>query len=159
MKIHITSTPETNKSLIQEVIEVLKQSKGEFFEFVGLDPMEEEDLNILDPNLVNQNLDSYELSLDEILSICSKYKSINKIHTDDFLVVLTGMKIKEEWFSAFRKRAVFVDVNNWESLINNDRKYGISHQIFENIFQSLIGLEIEGDLDPLIHKDLSLIHI
>lgn len=153
MKIHITSTPETNKSLIQEVIEVLKQSKGEFFEFVGLDPMEEEDLNILDTNLVNQNLDSYELSLDEILSICSKYKSINKIHTDDFLVVLTGMKIKEEWFSAFRKRAIFVDVNNWESLINNDKKYGISHQIFENIFQSLIGLEIEGDLDPLIHKD------
>lgn len=153
MKIYITSTPETNKSLIEEVIDVLKQSSGEFFEFIAEDPIDEEQIGIYNSDLINQNLNTCEISLDEILSICSKYKVMNKIDQDDFVVVLTGIKIKEEWFSAFRNRAIFVDVNNWETLINNDRKYGISHQIFENIFQSLIDLQIEGSLDPLIHID------
>lgn len=153
MKIHITSTPETNKSLIEEVIDVLKQSSGEFFEFIAEDPIDEEQIGIYNSDLINQNLNTCEISLDEILSICSKYKVMNKIDQDDFVVVLTGIKIKEEWFSAFRNRAIFVDINNWETLINNDRKYGISHQIFENIFQSLIDLQIEGSLDPLIHID------
>lgn len=153
MKIYITSTPETNKSLIEEVIDVLKQSSGEFFEFIAEDPINVKQIGIYNNDLINQNLNTCEISLDEILSICSDYKEMNKIDQDDFVVVLTGIKIKEEWFSAFRNRAIFVDVNNWETLINNDRKYGISHQIFENIFQSLIDLQIEGSLDPLIHID------
>jgi hypothetical protein len=153
MKIHITSTPETNKSLIEEVIDVLKQSSGEFFEFIAEDPMNVKQIGIYNNDLINENLNTYEISLDGILKVCSNYKETNKIDQDDFVVVLTGIKTKEEWFSAFRERAIFVDINDWELFINNDRKYGIAHQIIENIFQSLIGLQIEGDLDPLIHKD------
>jgi hypothetical protein len=153
MKIHITSTPETNKSLIEEVIDVLKQSSGDFFKFIAEDPMNVKQIGIYNNDLINENLNTYEISLDGILKVCSNYKETNKIDQDDFVVVLTGIKTKEEWFSAFRERAIFVDVNDWELFINNDRKYGIAHQIFENIFQSLIDLQIEGNLDPLIHKD------
>ena len=96
MKIYITSTPETNKSLIEEVIDVLKQSSGEFFEFIAEDPIDEEQIGIYNSDLINQNLNTCEISLDEILSICSKYKVMNKIDQDDFVVVLTGIKIKEE---------------------------------------------------------------
>jgi hypothetical protein len=153
MKVYITSTPDVEKSLIENVINVLNQTNGDTFQFIANEPITMGKISIYNKGLNENNIITSELSLDEMLDLCSSYKTMNELSDDDFAVILTGIKIKEEWFSAFRKRAIFVDVNNWETLINNDRKYGISHQIFENIFQSLIDLQIEGNLDPLIHKD------
>lgn len=152
MNIHVSGTSDVDQSLIVDVVEILRHTDGSVFDFLPREPISPQIQGLLNPSLKEINKTSF-IGFSEMLDLCENSKVIEKIPEEDFYVLLTGLKVSGNWFSAFRKKVVFVDIHNWELFIDGDEKYGIAHQIIENVFQSLIDLKIENGIDPLIHKD------
>lgn len=151
MKVYITSTPEFSKENINSVVEILKQVPGEL-EFTGGEPLRIDD--IIQINQKFENPDRIgSLTFDELYSLSRLYRVGKPIHRDDFVVLLTTIPNNKEWFSAFSGKNIFVDVNDWDYITENDGKYGIAYQVVENIFQSLSGIDIDDvDNEPNIHE-------
>lgn len=165
MKVIITSTPEVDSTLISEVITILQSQKGEL-EFLG---------NIaISFNDITKQLKEYKqcksiediprLTFDDFYSLCTVTRIKNdKINEDDFVIILTSIdnemtknesdESNKDWFSAFSGKDIFIYIRNWNELTFKSVQYAISFQVVENIFQSLISLDIKNwKENPLIHK-------
>ena len=166
MKVIITSTPEVDSTLISEVITILQNQKGEL-EFLGYNAITFEDitLRLNDYEQCNSIEEISRLSFDDFYSLCKDTRSKNKetITKNDFVVVLTSIdnqmrkdeadERNKDWFSAFSGNNIFIYVGNWNKLTFKSAQYAISFQVVENIFQSLINLDIKNwKQNPFIHK-------
>ncbi len=149
MKVYITSTPDFEVSKLKEVVDTLNLTDG-ILEFIQTAPLTSKQLGLVDKSYKTISDDEI-LSFTQLFDICEWHRTNLDIDDDSFLVMITNMNIADEWFSAFRGKNIFVDGKNWNHFTDKDSKYGISHQIIENIFQSLISLRIDGELDELIH--------
>ncbi|WP_163710276.1 hypothetical protein [Mangrovibacterium lignilyticum] len=150
MNIHITCTPEFSTDKLREVVELLAKIPGEM-SFHYLEPFTVEQSLIINDKFANINtLQSLEFEV--FFRYLSAVRLLNRIAQEDFLIVITSIQNCEEWFSAFNKKDVFVHGVEWDLISNVDAKFGIAHQCVENIFQSLIKLDIDNyETEPNIH--------
>ena len=147
MKVFITCTPEFSEEILDNVVETLNQTSG-VIEFIK-SPVRS--FKVFD-SYVNGFRNKTILSSEEFFKVCEQLKMNNPISEDEYFVIISDKPHSSNWFSAFRGKNIFVDGGNWDHFTSKDSKYGISFQIAENLFQSLIDLKIEGELDPLIHQ-------
>lgn len=156
MKVFITSTPEISKKEVDEVFKLLAEVNGPI-KFKQLPSMSYDSID----SMVDRG-DSFEnvrtLSFDGLFEVCKIYRNYytysEGITKEDFCVVLTSIKNEHNWFSAFRGKNIFVDINDWEDYTNKNQKFGIAYQVVENLFQSFLNMKIEiGDVEsePNVH--------
>lgn len=152
MKVYITSTPEFSFELIKEVVLLLNQTPGEL-EFLLGPP-----LTVPQISLANSKLKQIEtiesLSFEDLFSLCNTFRIIKEIPEDEYVVLVTSIKNDKRWFGAFEEKNIFIHGMEWEYYTKRDAKYGISYEVVENIFQSLIGLNIYGvSQEPHFHME------
>ena len=163
MNVHLIKSPEYEVEDYQKVVKLLKSTPGpiqfkstsyEFdkatFRFLQYD------LTDFHPFVYPSKTDKiqYEprrgnpLSWDELFQLCDFYRSTFGVPDQDFVILLTKRKNSLNWFSAFDstgRKNIFVHTAEWkyytdfESL---ESEYPISHQVAENIFQVLMGVDI-----------------
>ncbi len=141
MRVYITSTPEIKEFEIQKVVGLLNKQNG---------PLEFLASEILNQDLVYTSiLNSQTLSFDEIIEISEMYRTRFNIDSESILVTLSSLKLdfsfytNKKWFSYFKGNNIIVRTNDWEEYSENKPYIAISHQIIENIFQSLSGYVFE----------------
>ena len=152
MNVYITSTPELSEDEVREVIDVLNETKCPIiFQFSEILSAE----RVAKSNPKFNDLDSIQLlTFDELFNYCETNRMIFDFSDDAFVVVLTSYENNKEWFSCFNNRNIFVHTSDWDKITNHDSKYCVAHQIVENIFQSLIDLNVNDvENEPNIHKD------
>jgi hypothetical protein len=150
MNIYITATPEINKEMIDSVCNELNIVNGEI-KFIPQNSLNNIQLKQIDSTLFNHDLNA-AASFKSLFKICSIYRLINSISEEDFVVLLTSIRNEDNWFSATEKRNVFIDINDWDKFTGKDPKYGISYQVIENLFQSLIGISHYNSINhPNVH--------
>ena len=150
MKVYISSTPDFEQDKLKDVLDTLNLTDG-ILEFIQTAPLTSKQLGLVDKSYKTISDDEI-LSFTQLFDICEWHRTNLDIDDDSFLVMITNMNIADEWFSAFRGKNIFIDGNNWNHFTKKDSKFGIAYQVIENIFQSLINLNIEGVLDELIHQ-------
>ncbi len=150
MKVYVTSTPEFSGDLVKKVVDILNQTPGEM-EFMLGKPLTGNQFSLTNPKM--KNIDQIKsLTFDELFGLCSTYRTIREVQEESFVVLLTSIKNSKNWFSAFNGRNIFIYGEEWEYYTKRDGKYGISYQVLENIFQSMIDLDINNvDNEPNIH--------
>ena len=156
MKVYLSSTPEVESPEVKEVFDLLTQVVGpiEFKQLPSLSTKEIEAFVEMDDSFENVRL----LSFDGLFNLCTAYRRYyfqsQGISKEDFVVVLTAIPNENKWFSAFRGKNIFIDINDWETYTGKNQKFGIAYQVMENIFQSLLNLNIElgkVESEPNIH--------
>ena len=150
MKVYISSTPDFEQDKLKDVLDTLNLTSG-VLKFIQSSPLTNKQLGLIDNSYKTIKGDEI-LSFNQLFEICEWYRSNLDIDDDSFVVIITNMNIADEWFSAFRGKNIFIDGKNWNHFTKKDSKFGIAYQVIENIFQSLINLNIEGVLDELIHQ-------
>ena len=156
MRVYISSTPEVEFSKVNDVFDLLLQIVGPL-EFKLLPSLSIEEIDsFVDMNEPFEKIRA--LSFNGLFKLCTAYRRFyfqsQGISKDDFVVVLTAIPNEDKWFSAFRGKNIFIDINDWENYTGKNPKYGIAYQVMENIFQSLINLKIdlgEVETEPNVH--------
>ncbi|MHA8097790.1 hypothetical protein VR479_00680 [Aquirufa aurantiipilula] len=156
MKVYVTSTPEVEKNEVDAVVDLLSSVAGPI-KFKQLPSMSYEAINTfveLDESFENIRT----MSFDGLFELCKTYRRYylqsEGITKDDYVVILTSIRNEHKWFSSFRGNDIFVDINDWEDYTGKNPMYGIAYQVLENIFQSLMKLNIqlgEVESEPNVH--------
>ena len=145
MKVFITGTPTVDINLINNVVELLSKVKGPI-SFHELEPLEKENIQLVVRQFDEGGVKTEKLEFDELINISQLYRIKYNIAKDDFIVILTsiqlvhqfGVKTSKNWFSYFRNNNIIVKTVGWERLVDNKMNVAISHQVIENIFQTLL---------------------
>lgn len=150
MKVYITATPDIKSDFINSVIDFLK-SEGDTIDFINLGQMD-----YIKLEYVNKKFKYKEkvknLSFTEFFNLINYFRTLNQLKDDDFLILLTDISNNQEWYSAFNGKNIFINCSEWTSVLGDKLVYGIGYQCIENIFQSLIKLDINKYLsEPNIH--------
>jgi len=150
MRVHITATPEFPIDTVKEVLLILNETSG-VLEFMISEPLEVNQFSSMHKRMSDiAAIDN--LSFEELFALCKTVRLFGKIPDDDFVVLVTSIKNTEDWFSAFDSKNIFIHGVDWEYYTKRDDKYGIAYQVVENIFQTLIELNIDDrKSDPNIH--------
>jgi len=153
MNIYITATPEILPILIDDVCSELNQVKG-VMNFIRANQLTQVQLSKIDKSFENLEQINW-VPFNKLFSICQVYRGVIKdVKDDDFLVLLTSIRNEKNWFSATENKNIFIDVNDWDQFTSKNPKYGISYQVVENIFQSLIGIYHNNAVGhPNVHED------
>lgn len=149
MNVLVTCTPEVSTELLKEVVKVLQATPG-IISFSKGDVLSQKQFSLINEK-IKEDSAGLKFTFDEFFSLTDGYRTLKDIDEQTYVVLLTNIRNNDNWFSAFRKTNLFVDCNNWSYFTDKEPKFGIAHQIIENLFQTLIDLQIEGGLDPLIH--------
>jgi hypothetical protein len=156
MNVYISGTPGVSASTINDTIRFLNKSQGNLT-FIKSEGLSEKQLaRILKTETQIESFDFHQL--DEIADF---YRTFKEIDDSDFIVFLSDYKLDYEkydgekrWFSYFSNRNIVVKTYGWEGYTLNRSYLAISHQIVENIFQSLSGLVIKTRADfDMYHFD------
>ena len=153
MNVYITCTPEFSSDKLDEIVSLLKSVPGEL-EFKKREPLTQTQYRRLNEKFENINQIS-SLSFEEffylIQDIRERIPAID-IDESDFVILISSIKHTGNWFSAFNKKNIFIHGDEWDLVSNVDSKFGIAHQCVENIFQSLIDLDLSNvRAEPNIH--------
>lgn len=150
MNICITSTPEFSPDKLQEVVDLLSGIPGEM-KFIHSKPLTGNQAKKLNTKFENVNcIDN--LSFEELFDYISDHRDIREVNEEDYVVLITSIRNNQNWFSAFNEKNIFVHGEEWDMISDVDSKFGIAHQCIENVFQSLIKLDIDNVLEePNIH--------
>lgn len=153
MNVYITSTPEFSQEKLSEVVTLLQGVPGEI-KFFQPKPFKINQLILIDEMFENIPAIS-SLTFGEFFKLAEIYRdSADIIKDDDFLILITSIRNDQNWFSAFDHRNIFVQGDEWDIISNVDSKFGIAHQCVENIFESLIGVNIYNvPNEPNIHME------
>ena len=154
MNVHITSTPEYSFEELTEIVELLNTVPGKIkFSCNKEHQSTSEILSYVVEKFKSPNsIDSFSFS--ELFKLCDYFRSTKDFSQEDFVVMITSVPNELSWFSAFEKKNIFVNSQDWKYYSDRDSKFGIAYQIVENIFQSLINLNISDvNNEPNIHFD------
>lgn len=151
MRVHITATPEFPIDTVREVALILNETSG-ILEFMISEPLEVRQFSAMHKQMSEiAAIDS--LSFEELFALCDTVRLFRTIPDDEFVVLVTSIKNSEDWFSAFDGKNIFIHGVDWEYYTKKDAKYGIAYQVVENIFQTLIELDIDDPKkEPNIHE-------
>jgi hypothetical protein len=151
MNIYITCSPEYSEDKLDEIVALLSSIHGEL-KFSKGKLLTQNQYKRLNTKLEDINSIS-GLSFDEYFDIVQGYREIREIDDNDFVILISSIRNTRNWFSAFNRRNIFIHGVEWDLYSNVDSKYGIAHQCVENIFQSLIDLDITNThTNPNIHR-------
>ena len=154
MKAIITATPEVSVDRINSVVNILTKIKGPI-SFLSGSIIPESKLGLVTGSFSSKS-DNHTLEFDDFFKVCDTYRFINNTPDDEFVIVLTSIKNEKEWFSSFKNQNIFVYIPIWDELTPNNPDYAVAHQIIENVFQSLIKLNIEDvPNEPNIHLEVN----
>lgn len=149
MNIIVTALPQYPQEELDEVVRLLNTVSGTV-KFVKGETIPAE---ILQLQIKNYSLQK-RLSFVQYWEILNMYRIINKIPTENYVVLISPNKHDENWFSGFNGHNIFVDSNDWQYFSDKDSKYGIAFQIVENIIQSLMKLNLDDIYsEPNIHME------
>lgn len=171
MKVHLIKSPELNPETYQKIVNVVRSVEGGSITFIGTDfEFNREDYYFLRyslyPNhpfqyLSNQEKISFKqglnfpLSWRELFRLCEDYRRRYGIGDDDFVILLTDRKNALNWFSASDgARNIFIHTAEWEHYTTLSIEYPIAHQIAENIFQVLMGVDLVNIPNKYAHSPL-----
>ena len=150
MKVHITPTPEFNLDIVKEVTLILNETSG-ILEFMVGKPLNARKFSTLHKKLADIPAIDF-LTFEELFDFCKSFRTFSDIPDDEYVVMVTSIKNSEDWFSAFDGKNIFIHGVDWKYYTERDDKYGIAYQVVENIFQTLIELDIDDrKKDPNIH--------
>ena len=142
MKVYIIRTPEYDVENYQVVITILQSITG---------PIEFVNTNF---KVATDSGRDIPLSWKDLFGFCNKYRDTFKIDREDFVVLLTDRNNFDNWFSSSDdKRNIFVITSEWEKFTTINREFPIIHQIIENLFKVLMGIDVTKE-SPFIHKIL-----
>ena len=152
MNVYITHTPEFPADKVDEVISLLQGIPGEL-KFVERKQLTKDQYKLLDNRFEDfSGIDV--LSFKEYFNLVDRFRTILESKNDDFVIMITTIQHNLNWFSGFKNKDIFVRGGEWDIISNVDSKFGIAHQCIENIFQSLMGLDILNyKTDPNIHME------
>ena len=169
MNVYIIKTPEYDVYSYREVIRMLNSVPGTInfigttFEFnVNDQYFLEYELYPNHPFQYPDNLTKIKFQLglndprswSELFILCNSFRQRFGIDDEDFVVLLTDRKNATNWFSTSDKlKNIFVVTSEWEEYTTLPREFPIVHQIIENIFQVLMGIDVRGE-SPYIHEIL-----
>jgi hypothetical protein len=151
MNVNITCTPEYSFDELSQIVELLNNVPGEIKFRTNKELVTAEQFSMM--------VDKFEspesiksLSFEELFKLCDCYRKIKNIPKDEFIILITSIPNEKNWFSAFENKYIFVNSEDWKYYSDRDSKFGIAYQIVENIFQSLVNLNIINiDREPNIH--------
>lgn len=152
MDVYITCTPEFSQSKLEEIVALLNSIPGELTFAKGrpLGPTQFKRLN-----LRFEEIDQIQsFTFDEYFDLIQGYRDFrDEIDDCDFVILISSIRNSKNWFSAFKQRNIFIHGDEWDIISAVDSKFGIAYQCVENIFQSLIELDIVNVLSEVnIHK-------
>ncbi len=151
MNVTITCTPEYSQAKLEEIVALLKSIPGElnFSKGRPLGPTQFKRLNKKFEEISQIN----SLSFDEYFDLIDGYREFREeIADNDFVILISSIRNNQNWFSAFKQRNIFIQGDEWDLISAVDSKFGIAYQCVENIFQSLIELDIDNVIsEPNIH--------
>jgi len=151
MDVLVTCTPDVSTELLNEVVEVLQSTPG-IISFSEGDVLSKKQFSLINDKFKDEEI-IIPFSFDELFGLVDGYRDFKEKEIDNqtYVVLLTNIRNNDNWFSAYRGNNIFVDCHNWSYFTDKEPKFSIAHQIVENLFQTLIDLQIDGGLDPLIH--------
>lgn len=151
MKIYITCTPEFSPDKLKEVVLLLKSVPGEL-EFIEGKPLTQAQFKRMNAKFDNIS-QILSLNFAEYCDLVQGYRELREVDESDFVILISSIKIRGNWFSAFNMKNIFIHGDEWDLISKVDSKFGIAHQCVENIFQSLIDLDIKNvKSEPNIHE-------
>jgi len=153
MKVYLTNTPEFSSDKVDEVIAILQEIPGEL-KFERGKPLSQAQYKRIDKRFEDSS-EIKSLKFKEYFNLIEGYRDFrNEINEQDFVILITSIRHDRNWFSGFQNRDIFVHGDEWDIISDVDSKYGIAYQCVENIFQSLMGLDIMNyKKEPNIHKE------
>lgn len=152
MKVILTCTPEFSIEKLDEIVALLNSIPGEL-NFIKGKPMSQAQFIRLNKKFDNVSQIS-SLSFEEFFYLVQEYrdKRDESVKDEDYVILISSIRNSKRWFSAFDKKNIFVHGDDWDLISNVDSKFGIAYQCVENIFQSLIDLNISDvAAEPNIH--------
>jgi len=151
MNVHITATPEFSSHKVDEVIALLKGVPGKLV-FEKGKPLTQGQSKRLNKKI--EDIGKRGLPFKEYFDLIEDYRDSRDIDENDFIILITSIRNDKNWFSAFNNRNIFVHGDEWDIISDVDSKFGIAYQCVENIFQSLMGLDImHYKKEPNIHME------
>jgi hypothetical protein len=144
MNVYITGTPEIKTSLIQVVVDTLNKVKGPL-NFNRIDKVAQKRFD----DLLGLNYKERGISFKQLNDVANAERKYFQFYNTDFYVILTSNKLDytffggKTWFSYFNQKNIFVRTYGWEEHTPGKPHIAISHQVIENIFQSISGYEYE----------------
>ena len=156
MNVYITGTPGVNASTINDTIRFLNKSQGRLT-FIKSEGISEKQLcRVLK---TKNSIESFDFC--QLEDIADFYRTLGEIEDADLVVFLSDYKLDYEkydgdkrWFSYFSNNNIVVKTYGWELYTSNRPYLAISHQIIENIFQSLSGLNLKtSSVHNMYHFD------
>lgn len=144
MNVYVTTFDKKSKKMVKLILDLFSKDKGE----LKFKPLE---LNTSEKYNKMYDLD-LNLEYHQIHDIGMEIKETHKIF-GDYLVLLTDKKLtipssksleQKDWNSAFVTQTIIVKTTGYEKLTENRPYLGIAHQIIENIFQSLLKMQLQS---------------
>lgn len=166
MNIHLIKTPEYSAEEFNDVYELLNSFNGPLnFSFSGYE-FDKEEFPFLQKFYQDFKFE-YEsdtkkvdfikalgipLSWRELFSLCQKYRDVNNIPNDDFVILLTVRRNALNWFSHYENKNVFVHTGDWDYYTEKNPKYPVAYQVVENVLRIMMNLD-ENLESEFIHTD------
>jgi len=151
LNIHLINTPDFIDKEYQALLLFLGKVKG---------PMK-----FISPKIEENRKRHFEkndntLSWEQLFSECNEFRRSKKVHTNDikvqendFVVLLTGRKNKDDFFSFFdTNKNIFVQTSEWDSFTSSAKIYPVAYEIISNILQSLMKLSLKRP-NQWVHED------
>ncbi len=168
MNIYIASTPGVDSSIFESTFKLLKSVPGPL-KFNSLNKIDFSYLSELNPD---SEYSKFQITFFELEEIANKLRNKNKLSSNDFIVILTELKLdftfisNKDWFGYFNEKNIFIRTYGWEDYSKNKPQITIAHQVVENIFQSLSGYKFErltgyhkraiGCINDFCHNDYDI---
>jgi hypothetical protein len=93
---------------------------------------------------------------DSFFGKCTEYRVSNQFPKLDFLIVLTELKNKANWFSSFSmndERTIFIQASDWENYIYSEPELPVAYEVVANVLQSLSFENLGNDIFKYVHGD------
>ena len=144
-KVHILSDTDANKELGEEVMKLLKKSKGPLSYKTSSLEIKEDTHSVVE--------------FEYLFDICKNFRENSNavkpysVKPKDFVILLTPKPNMKSWFSApdFNNN-IFVHTDGWEEYCEQQPKFPIAHEIISNIVHSKL-FENNEDLLEGVHSD------
>ena len=130
IQVYLIGTSELKRTDIEEVKDVLCLVEVGPLKFICIDTP----INIQSANKI--------LSKKEYLTACKRYREESNIDPNAFLILLTSMRNRENYFSHFTAdRNIFIQTSDWKRFTKAEPKYPIAYSAVENILQVYMDLK------------------
>jgi|TARA_B110000196_G_scaffold303794_1_gene299952 hypothetical protein len=144
-KVHILSDTEANKELGEEVMKLLKKSKGPLSYKTSSLEIKEDTHRVVE--------------FEDLFDICKNFRENSNavkpysVKPNDFVILLSPKPNMKNWFSALDfKNNIFVHTDGWDKYCEQQPKFPIAHEIISNIVHSKL-FENKEALVQGVHYD------